>query len=130
MIAEVTERKISQFRDGSFGRLSSHEGGMPVYCSTVFMPDCGGCGPRNTLSPPFVVIAWTVEGACDGEQNVVGSVGLTALRCARPFRAHVREISIDAHKRKLSRKGISQNSEFRAPHHKLQDMVVRGVLAG
>lgn len=31
---------MSQFLDGSFGRLSSHDGGMPVYLRTVLTPDC------------------------------------------------------------------------------------------
>lgn len=30
---------MSQFRDGSFGRLSSQDGGIPVYCKTVLTPD-------------------------------------------------------------------------------------------
>jgi hypothetical protein len=41
---EVTERKMSQFLEGSFGRLSSQEGGIPVYLRTVFSPDGGGTG--------------------------------------------------------------------------------------
>ena len=42
---DVTERKINQFREGSLGFLSSHEGGIPVYRKTVFTPDCfGGSG--------------------------------------------------------------------------------------
>jgi hypothetical protein len=39
---EVKERNMSQLRDGSFGRLESHEGGIPVYWRTVRMPDLGG----------------------------------------------------------------------------------------
>ena len=42
---DVHERNISQFLEGSFGRLSSHEGGIPVYLKTVRTPDClGGNG--------------------------------------------------------------------------------------
>ncbi len=35
----MTERNISQFLDGSFGRLSIQDGGMPVYLSIVLIPD-------------------------------------------------------------------------------------------
>lgn len=31
--------KMSQFREGSFGRLESHDWGMPVYFRAAFMPD-------------------------------------------------------------------------------------------
>lgn len=37
---EVTDRNTSQFLDGSFGLLSSHDGGIPVYFSIVLTPDC------------------------------------------------------------------------------------------
>ena len=50
----MTPRKISQFREGRLGRLSSHEGGIPVYWRTVLKPDCGGLGVGNLLSPPTV----------------------------------------------------------------------------
>lgn len=36
----MTDRNISQFLDGSFGLLSSHDGGIPVYLSIVLTPDC------------------------------------------------------------------------------------------
>lgn len=39
---DVRERKMSQFREGSFGRFESHEEGIPVYWRTVRMPDFGG----------------------------------------------------------------------------------------
>lgn len=39
MIEEVTDRKISQFREGSFGRLSNQEAGIPVYCKAVLNPE-------------------------------------------------------------------------------------------
>jgi len=39
---DVHERNMSQFREGSFGRLSRSEGGIPVYRSTVRIPDCFG----------------------------------------------------------------------------------------
>ena len=35
----MTERKISQFLDGSLGRFSSQEGGIPVNLKTVPIPD-------------------------------------------------------------------------------------------
>lgn len=36
---DVTERKISQFREGSLGRLSSQETGIPVYFRAVRNPE-------------------------------------------------------------------------------------------
>lgn len=35
----MTERKISQFLEGSLGRFSSQDGGIPVYLRMVFIPD-------------------------------------------------------------------------------------------
>jgi len=35
----VTERNISQFLEGSFGLLSNHDGGIPVYRRIVLTPD-------------------------------------------------------------------------------------------
>ena len=40
--------KMSQFREGIFGRLESHDWGMPVYFRAAFMPDSwdlGAVGP-------------------------------------------------------------------------------------
>ena len=34
----MTERKISQFLDGSLGRFSSQEDGIPVYLTMVCIP--------------------------------------------------------------------------------------------
>ena len=42
VMEDVTEMKMSQFRDGSLGRFS-HDFGIPVYWRTVRMPD-GGIG--------------------------------------------------------------------------------------
>lgn len=50
---------MSQFREGSLGRLSSHEGGIPVYCRTVFTPESGRFVGGIVLSPPFELIART-----------------------------------------------------------------------
>jgi hypothetical protein len=41
------ERKMSQFRDGSLGRLENHEEGIPVYWSAERIPDFGGWGGGN-----------------------------------------------------------------------------------
>ena len=41
---DVTDIKISQFREGSLGRLSSHEGGIPVYWRAALIPDMGLLG--------------------------------------------------------------------------------------
>lgn len=30
---------MSQFREGNLGRLSNHEGGMPVYSNAALIPD-------------------------------------------------------------------------------------------
>jgi hypothetical protein len=38
-MVEVTPMKMSQFREGSFGRLESHDWGMPVYLRAAFIPD-------------------------------------------------------------------------------------------
>ena len=57
-MVEVVPRKMSQLREGSEGRLSSQEGGMPVYCRTMRTPDCGDLGVGNALSPPCELIAW------------------------------------------------------------------------
>lgn len=48
---EVTPMKMSQLRDGSFGRLSSQEVGSPVYLRAVRIPDdfCGATGGFSTL---------------------------------------------------------------------------------
>lgn len=50
---DVTEIKISQFREGSVGRLLSHEAGIPVYSRAVFMPDflAMGGGIEEVPSP-------------------------------------------------------------------------------
>lgn len=44
MIAEVVLKNISQFREGSLGRFSSQEGGIPVYSRAVRTPDLGFIG--------------------------------------------------------------------------------------
>jgi hypothetical protein len=38
----VTERKISQFLEGGFGLLSSHDDGIPVYFRIVLTPELAG----------------------------------------------------------------------------------------
>jgi hypothetical protein len=38
-VVDVTERNISQFLEGSFGLLSSHDSGIPVYRRIVLTPD-------------------------------------------------------------------------------------------
>lgn len=55
---------MSQFREGSLGRLSSHEVGIPVYRRTIFTPDMRGGGGF---------------GAGSGE----GSTLRTAMACAQ-----------------------------------------------
>ena len=50
---------ISQFLDGSLGLLSSHEGGIPVYCKTVFMPERVRFVGGTVVSPALVLIART-----------------------------------------------------------------------
>ncbi len=39
---DVTVRKMSQLRDGSLGRLESHDFGIPVYSRAERIPDFGG----------------------------------------------------------------------------------------
>ncbi len=39
---DVTVRKMSQLRDGSLGRLESHDLGIPVYSRAERIPDFGG----------------------------------------------------------------------------------------
>lgn len=58
---DVTLINMSQFREGSLGLLSSHEGGMPVYCKTVFMPEIGRFVGKVVLSPPLEFIARNTE---------------------------------------------------------------------
>lgn len=55
-MAEVVPINMSQFREGSLGRFSNQDGGIPVYCRTLFIPEdvedvAGG------TSPPVEVIA-------------------------------------------------------------------------
>ena len=68
---------MSQLREGRLGRLSSHDGGIPVYCRTVFTPDCGGFGVGKTLSPPVELIAGDDadgdEGSFQGGRDVEDS---------------------------------------------------------
>lgn len=46
---------MSQFRDGSFGRLSKSEGGMPVNSSAVRIPDFG-LGVMGSFGTSWAVI--------------------------------------------------------------------------
>lgn len=56
--------KISQFREGSFGRFSSHEGGIPVYSRADRRPEfCFGMGGRGGVEED--------EEACGGEDMPV-----------------------------------------------------------
>lgn len=41
---DVTPMKMSQFRDGNFGRFDNQEAGIPVYLRAAFKPDSGGGG--------------------------------------------------------------------------------------
>jgi hypothetical protein len=47
----VTERKISQLRDGSRGRLSNQDGGIPVNSRAVRKPDFLRGGESFKLMP-------------------------------------------------------------------------------
>ena len=49
----MTERKTSQLRDGSRGRLSSHDGGIPVNSRAVRKPDFLRGGGGNSLILPL-----------------------------------------------------------------------------
>lgn len=63
----MTERNISQFLDGSFGRLSIQDGGMPVYLSIVLTPD--------------VLTGVTEAGAGGTEAVPVDEVVMTEINC-------------------------------------------------
>src|ERR1700733_10823711 len=54
----VTERKISQLRDGSRGRLSNQDGGIPVNSRAVRKPDFLRGGESFKLMPNG---AWQVR---------------------------------------------------------------------
>ena len=61
VIDEVTERKMSQFREGSFGRLLNHDGGMPVYSRADLIPDfC--CGRGGVVDPEVVPLLVLMRG--------------------------------------------------------------------
>lgn len=56
---------IIQLREGSFGRFSSHEGGMPVYSSAARIPDfCFGMGTSGAAEPVGLVSLIGGRGRC------------------------------------------------------------------
>ena len=64
MREEVTERNMSQLREGSFGRLSNQLGGMPVYCRAI----------RNPLFAFLSTGAGAVDVAGDGSALAGGEL--------------------------------------------------------
>ena len=51
--------KMSQFREGTLGRLESHDWGIPVYLRAAFMPDSWTWG---AVGVPLEDIGWTRRG--------------------------------------------------------------------
>ena len=47
---DATPIKMSELREGSLGRLDSHEVGIPVYLRAVLRPDSGGAGPFEVIT--------------------------------------------------------------------------------
>ena len=58
-MVEVTPIKMSQFREGNFGRLESHDWGMPVYFRAAFMPDSWAWGAVGV--GPLEDIGWAAS---------------------------------------------------------------------
>jgi hypothetical protein len=67
---------MSQFREGSLGRLSNHEGGMPVYSSAILIPDFGLPEMTSWLTVPRAL--WSLIPRAMGQYS--GSGGLDFSR--------------------------------------------------